>query len=286
MRGHAGCLRAPGTSCWPAWRRPRCRTRWHRDKQQKLCIPGKPLLWHPECQRPVKGEPWTVVVSGRQGSDSWQHLPLWRRPCCGALRRWLCRAARGDQGAHHVRLHRPEERRGGGGTIDYGVNCTSPAVLIHRRQSRSRPGRTADIEANGHSVTFDGGNKVRLFQVTGGNLTIGGDLAEQRCGRRRRAGRAGGTGADRDAAATAGSTGVNGTNGTVPGPGGRAGPGGRRGRGCHRRQGGNRGKERHPRQGRGAADHLGHGDADRRQTHQRHRDGGHRRRWRQRRERR
>src|SRR5690348_14659924 len=60
-----------------------------------------------------------------------------------------------------------------GGTIDYGVNCSSPPVTFASTIGVPS-GRTADIEANGHTVTFDGGSKVRLFQVTGGTLTIGG----------------------------------------------------------------------------------------------------------------
>src|SRR5436853_3265271 len=57
-----------------------------------------------------------------------------------------------------------------GGTIDYGADCT-----VTFRSTLSVPsGRTVDIEANGHVVTFDGGSAVRLFSVSGGGLTIGG----------------------------------------------------------------------------------------------------------------
>ena len=55
-----------------------------------------------------------------------------------------------------------------GGTIDYGVNCQSPPVSF-TSTIKVPAGLTADIEANGHTVTFDGGDKVRLFQVTGGS---------------------------------------------------------------------------------------------------------------------
>src|ERR1700757_2565435 len=60
-----------------------------------------------------------------------------------------------------------------GGTIDYGVSCSSSPVSF-AATIQVPSGRTADIEANGNTVTFDGGGKVRLFQVTGGHLTIGG----------------------------------------------------------------------------------------------------------------
>jgi hypothetical protein len=60
-----------------------------------------------------------------------------------------------------------------GGTVDYGVNCGSPPVSF--TATITVPGgRTVKIEATGHTVAFDGGGKLRLFEVTGGHLTIGG----------------------------------------------------------------------------------------------------------------
>ena len=84
-----------------------------------------------------------------------------------------------------------------GGTIDYGVNCTSPAVSF-TATIKVPAGLTADVEANGHSVTFDGGGKVRLFQVTGGKLTIGG-ISLNNAAVSTASGTNGGTGAERDA---------------------------------------------------------------------------------------
>jgi hypothetical protein len=101
-----------------------------------------------------------------------------------------------------------------GGTIDYGVNCSSPPVSFTATITVPT-GRTADVEANGHSVTFDGGNKVRLFQVTGGKLTIGGiQLADAAV--TTASGGTGGTGGNGTSGAD-GSTGANGASGTTPG---------------------------------------------------------------------
>ena len=91
-----------------------------------------------------------------------------------------------------------------GGTIDYGVNCTSPPVSF-TATVKIPAGLTADVEANGHSVTFDGGNKVRLFQVTGGKLTIGG-VTLINAAVSTASGTGGGTGAP-------GTSGTNGTSG-------------------------------------------------------------------------
>ena len=68
-----------------------------------------------------------------------------------------------------------------GGTIDYGVDCSSSAVSF-ASAIQVPSGRTADIEANGHTVNFDGGNKVRLFQVTGRQAHHRRDLLERRRG--------------------------------------------------------------------------------------------------------
>jgi hypothetical protein len=54
-----------------------------------------------------------------------------------------------------------------GGTVDYGVSCTSPPVSFTSTITVPT-GLSVDIEANGRAVTFDGGAKVRLFQVSGG----------------------------------------------------------------------------------------------------------------------
>ena len=71
-----------------------------------------------------------------------------------------------------MRLHRLEERRGGRGHDR--LRGRLPPSVSFASAIQVPSGRTADIEANGHTVNFDGGNKVRLFQVTGGKLTIGG----------------------------------------------------------------------------------------------------------------
>ena len=60
-----------------------------------------------------------------------------------------------------------------GGTVDYGVNGQSPPVSFTSTITVPA-GLSVNIEANGHTVSFDGGLKVRLFVVTGGQLTIGG----------------------------------------------------------------------------------------------------------------
>jgi hypothetical protein len=111
-----------------------------------------------------------------------------------------------------------------GGTIDYGINCTSPPVSF-AATIQVPSGRTADIEANGHTVAFDDGNKVRLFQVTGGHLTIGG-ISLNNAAVSTASGTNGGTGANGTSGA-AGSTGANGAGGTSPGQAGSPGqPGG------------------------------------------------------------
>ncbi len=101
-----------------------------------------------------------------------------------------------------------------GGTIDYGVSCSSSPVSF-TATIKVPAGLTADVEANGHSVTFDGGNKVRLFQVTGGKLTIGG-ISLNNAAVLTASGTNGGTGAD-GTPGTSGSNGANGTAGDVPG---------------------------------------------------------------------
>ncbi len=86
-------------------------------------------------------------------------------------------------------------------------------------------GLSMDVEANGHTVVFDGGGAVQLFRVTGGQLTIGGISLINGAvrGGVGRAGGFGGTGTN----GTAGATGGNGANGSTPGAsGGPAQPGG------------------------------------------------------------
>ncbi len=144
-----------------------------------------------------------------------------------------------------------------GGTIDYGVNCTSPAVNF-TATIKVPAGLTADVEANGHSVTFDGGAKVRLFQVTGGKLTIGG-ISLFNAAVSTASGANGGTGAD-GTPGTAGTNGANGMSGTSPGQDGGPGQAGGAGGAATAGKAGRRGQERHAGPGRGAADHLGHRD--------------------------
>ena len=57
-----------------------------------------------------------------------------------------------------------------GGTIDYGQDCSS---VTFTAALTVPTGLTVTIEADGHSVTFNGNYMVRLFVVTGGTLTIG-----------------------------------------------------------------------------------------------------------------
>ena len=98
-----------------------------------------------------------------------------------------------------------------GGTVDYGTNCQSPPVSFTSTISVPS-GLTVDIEASGHSVTFDGGFKVRLFEVTGGKLTIGGvTLTNAEVSTAN--GKAGSTGGN-GTAGKAGATGANGANGS------------------------------------------------------------------------
>jgi hypothetical protein len=107
-----------------------------------------------------------------------------------------------------------------GGTVDYGVNCGSPPVSF--AATITVPGGlTVNIEANGKTVAFDGGNKVRLFEVTGGTLTIGG-IALNNAGVATGNGMAGSLGAA-GADDTTGATGGNGTDGSLPGENGGAG---------------------------------------------------------------
>jgi hypothetical protein len=96
-----------------------------------------------------------------------------------------------------------------GGTIDYGQDCS-----VTFTASLTVPtGRTVKIEANGHSVTFNGNYKVRLFQVTGGSLTIGGiGLIQAEVSTA--GGAAGGSGGN----GTSGSTGANGASGAMGPP--------------------------------------------------------------------
>ena len=133
-----------------------------------------------------------------------------------------------------------------GGTVDYGVNCQSSPVSFTATITVPT-GRTVDVQANGHSVTFDGGGTVRLFEVTGGKLTIG-SIALNNAVASTADGKAGGTGGAGTSGAN-GSTGANGPSGTSPAPERRPGPG-RPGRWHgHGGQGGRRRQERPPGQG-------------------------------------
>jgi hypothetical protein len=107
-----------------------------------------------------------------------------------------------------------------GGTVDYGANCSSPPITFTSKLSVAS-GLTVDIEADGHTVTFDGADTVRLFQVTGGKLTIGGITLEDAVADGTN-GQAGGNGAT-GTTGTSGGPGANGTNATSPGANG--GPG-------------------------------------------------------------
>src|SRR5690242_16813201 len=111
-----------------------------------------------------------------------------------------------------------------GGTVDYGVSCTSPPVSFTSTITVPT-GLSVDIEASGHTVTFDGGAKVRLFQVTGGRLTIGG-ISLNSAQVSTASGKAGSNGAA-GAAGSSGAAGANGANGSSPGANGGPGqPGG------------------------------------------------------------
>ena len=114
-----------------------------------------------------------------------------------------------------------------GGSVDYGTNCQSPPVSFASTISVPS-GLTVNIEANGHSVTFDGGAKVRLFEVTGGKLTIGGiTLSNAEVSTANgKAGSTGGTGKTGPAGAT-GANGANGSPGANGGPGHAGGGGGK-----------------------------------------------------------
>jgi hypothetical protein len=111
-----------------------------------------------------------------------------------------------------------------GGTVDYGVDCQSPPVSFTSTITVPA-GLSVDIEANGHSVTFDGGAKVRLLEVTGGRLTVGGISLDNA-----QAATASGTAGSNGAAGVTGApgaAGANGTNGSSPGASGGPGqPGG------------------------------------------------------------
>jgi hypothetical protein len=120
-----------------------------------------------------------------------------------------------------------------GGTVDYGTDCSSSPVSFTATITVPS-GLTADIEANGHSVTFNGNYKVRLFQVTGGKLTIGGITLEQGEASTA-AGLAGGTGAT-GSSGSPGGTGASRANGSSPGADGGPGQPGQPGTGGQRGQ--------------------------------------------------
>ena len=98
-----------------------------------------------------------------------------------------------------------------GGTVDYGTSCQSTPVTF-TSTIFVPAGLTVDVEANGHSVTFSGAFKVRLFEVTGGKLTIGHITMSEA-----QVSAAGGTTGGNGGAGTTGSSGATGANGpTAP----------------------------------------------------------------------
>src|SRR5438093_481427 len=58
-----------------------------------------------------------------------------------------------------------------GGTVRFGVDCPS---LVVCRTTVVGSGKVLDIEGNGHAVTLSGGSVRRVFNVTGGQLTVRG----------------------------------------------------------------------------------------------------------------
>ena len=59
----------------------------------------------------------------------------------------------------------------GSSTVEYGRSCNDVVFAVPIVVG---VGATVDIEANGNIVTFDGQTLTRLFQVSGGSLTLGG----------------------------------------------------------------------------------------------------------------
>ncbi len=91
---------------------------------------------------------------------------------------------------------------GKGGVVKFGVNCPD---LVFTKTLAVTGSLTVDLEANGHQVVLDGGGRLRLFEVTGGTLTINGMTLQDGLA----AGKAGTQGRD----GLAGSPGANGSDG-------------------------------------------------------------------------
>src|ERR1700733_9855789 len=56
-----------------------------------------------------------------------------------------------------------------GGTVDFAQNCQ---VLLSSTLTLTK--LDLDLEANGHSVQFNGQGTVRVMSISGGNVTLGG----------------------------------------------------------------------------------------------------------------
>ena len=129
-----------------------------------------------------------------------------------------------------------------GGNVKFAVDCPSIALT---QAVTIGSGLTVAIDANGHTVTLDGQNHVRLFVVQGGKLTIDGltlqhGLASGANGKNGAAGASGTVGADGKDGGTssAGDCSPSGNRGADGGPGSAAKPGGKGGDGIPATAGG------------------------------------------------
>ena len=92
--------------------------------------------------------------------------------------------------------------------VRFGVNCPD---LVFTKTLAVTGSLTVDLEANGHQVILDGGGRLRLFEVTGGTLTIKGmtlqdGLAAGKAGTQGRDGLVGSPGANESTAPAEAST--------------------------------------------------------------------------------